>query len=464
MNIVNRIKLWFRRWRRKRAFEKEKSPLREFVYLDEVSVFSLVASRLGAIATEFTDKETASLQSEINANISGGGAGVAKAGLDSRLTSGQTQESQVVRKSIVQTTFKELYEQERDSLAMRLMAENGEVPKLGSLDEVESKLEELESGGWIAVPEKLTRGGLVEAEVQLEAENIFRVSATISAIQDIVQDDAEMFELDGNEGLAQLRAFSRVLQKLLVGLVPVRGRVVDYEVAEIGGRELIVHRGLLERLSSTRESLPSRPLYVVGVTEESLFWKDIRRVLFSNSRFQVLCRISQGGLRHTWTPVKLLQVLQSMVPRLADPLEEALGSGAAALTDGSKPDEGVEQKEQLMREALVSYASSLAEHYGFELAEQGLSEVDLLAERHCVSFGTLMERREAFGAITSFLHERFDFPREPDTVATYRGVALSDAGFNFSGQVSPLPDSDNVQPSASPPGRFLDSEFVAIYW
>ncbi|QIN81107.1 hypothetical protein GBA65_21985 (plasmid) [Rubrobacter marinus] len=464
MSIVDRVKLWFRRWRRKRAFEKEKSPLREFVYLDEVSVFSLVASRLGAIATEFTDKETASLQSEIKANISAGGTGVAKAGLDSRLTSGQTQESQVVRKSIVQTTFKEFYEHERDSLAVRLVAEDGEVPEVKSLDDFDSKVKGLESGGWITGAEKLARGQLVEAEVQLEAENVFRMSAVVSAIQDMVQDDAEMFGLDGNEGIVQLRSISRVLEKLLVGLVPVRGCVVDYEVAQIGRRELIVHRGLLNQLMST-EHVSSRPLYVVGVTEQSLFWKDIRRVLFSNARFRVLCRISQGGLQDSWTPVKLFQVLQSVVPRLADPLEEALGSGAAALADGGEPNQSTDQKGQLMREALVSYASSLADHYGFNLTEQDSAEVDLLAGQHCASFGTLTERRQAFGAITSFLHERFDFPREPDTAAAYRGVALNDAGFRYSGQVSPLAASEDVlRTAASARGRFLDSEFVAIYW
>lgn len=70
------------------------TPLRQFVYLDEVSVYSLIASRFGPIAAEFTEKQTASLQTEIKPSL-GAGSGVAKAGVDSRLTTGQTQESQV---------------------------------------------------------------------------------------------------------------------------------------------------------------------------------------------------------------------------------------------------------------------------------------------------------------------------------------------------------------------------------
>jgi hypothetical protein len=47
----------FRQWRRRWAAKNEKGMLREFVYLDEVSVYSLIASRLGPIAAEFTDTQ-----------------------------------------------------------------------------------------------------------------------------------------------------------------------------------------------------------------------------------------------------------------------------------------------------------------------------------------------------------------------------------------------------------------------
>lgn len=50
---------WYRRRRRQRAFRKH-SDLREFIYLDDVSVFSLIASQLGPVATEFTNTEATS--------------------------------------------------------------------------------------------------------------------------------------------------------------------------------------------------------------------------------------------------------------------------------------------------------------------------------------------------------------------------------------------------------------------
>lgn len=159
MKLITRLRVWFRRWRRKRASKRQSAPLREFVYLDEVSVYSLIASRLGPIAAEFTEKQTASLQSETRSSLSAG-SGVAKAGVDSRLATGQTQESQVVRRSIVQTTFKEFYEMEQDSLAMRPIPEGLEPPKTDSLEDLETNMEELENKGWIVDPAKLPRGQL----------------------------------------------------------------------------------------------------------------------------------------------------------------------------------------------------------------------------------------------------------------------------------------------------------------
>ena len=105
---VIRFRVWLRQRRRKLALRKNKGSLREFIYLDEVSVYSLNASRLGAIASEFTETEKASLNVGVQ-NSFGAGVDIG---------------SQVVRKSIVQTTFKEFYDNETElnSFAIRPIA------------------------------------------------------------------------------------------------------------------------------------------------------------------------------------------------------------------------------------------------------------------------------------------------------------------------------------------------------
>ena len=62
---ITRLKLAWWSWRRWRAAGQNRhTPLREFVYLDEVSVYSLIASRLGPIAAEFSETQTESLQDQ----------------------------------------------------------------------------------------------------------------------------------------------------------------------------------------------------------------------------------------------------------------------------------------------------------------------------------------------------------------------------------------------------------------
>lgn len=91
-------------------------PRREFIYLDEVSVYSLLASRLGSIPEQLTKSASEALQSEINSEI-GVNYGL-KAGVGSKLATTSTAATQVVRKSMVQGAFKELVDVEHGKLAL----------------------------------------------------------------------------------------------------------------------------------------------------------------------------------------------------------------------------------------------------------------------------------------------------------------------------------------------------------
>ena len=464
MNLITRFRVWFRQWRRKQESERQNAPLREFVYLDEVSVYSLMASRRGPIPAEFTDTHTVSSQEEIGSSL-GASPGIAKAELSSRTSTSQTQGSQVVRRSSVQTTFKALYELEveSDSLAMRPVSGDVEPPEIGSLEDLKAKREELESDCWIVNPAKLARGQLFEVEVRLGAEAIFQLNAVVSAVLEIVQDDPETFGLDRNQTFDQVSSVNRILEKLLANLVPIRGYAEDYKVVELGGREWIVHRRLLNELTGT-DSLTTYPLYVVGVAEQSLFWKDIRRVLFSDARFRVLCRMAHDGLQEDWTSVKLVPVLRSVAPDLADKID-AFGSGALiAMTETRKPNGSTEREQQLMRRALVAYARAFAAHYGHSITTQELAKAGLPSEQHCMSFASLEEKRKAFGSITKYLVDLFDLPQERDIAAQYRGTALRDSGLLLPGRVMPPGRIERTPSPASSQGRFLDWEFIAIYW
>ena len=117
MSIASRFRGWLHRITRQHTSVNSHGPLREFVYLDEVSVYSILASRKDGIATEFTESQTASLNSEVGSSI-GVGFGASKANLNAKMHAGHTQGSQVLRKAIIQTSFKELYDIERDALGL----------------------------------------------------------------------------------------------------------------------------------------------------------------------------------------------------------------------------------------------------------------------------------------------------------------------------------------------------------
>ena len=59
MSIASRLRDWLRAPKLRQVPENSTGLLREFVYLDEVSVYSLLASRKQGIATEFSESQTA---------------------------------------------------------------------------------------------------------------------------------------------------------------------------------------------------------------------------------------------------------------------------------------------------------------------------------------------------------------------------------------------------------------------
>lgn len=317
-----RIKSWWRRRsrerRRKQAAEENRhEPLREFVYLDEVSVFSLLASRIGALATDFTESESSSLSSEVRFGV-GAIAPVAKANVSSSLKGNETSGTQVMRKSTVQSTFRELYGYVRHSFVLGPPTEDVRPPSVDRPGDVAR--EALKGSQWALDASALLRGQLLEVEVELDADESFQVSTIFSTMLEFVEELPQVANALDREALADVVGGTRLLQKLLAGLVPLRGHVNGYSSVEVDGTEFIVHDALRDGVPGLKDR--ARPLYVVGVAEENLFWRDIRRVLFSGSRYRMLCRVARDGVHGEWTPVKLLDVLGSAVPPLRGLVDE----------------------------------------------------------------------------------------------------------------------------------------------
>jgi hypothetical protein len=438
-----------RRWRK--AERKEQGPLREFVYLDEVSVYSLVASQVGLVVTEVTETQASSLQSEVSSGF--GVSMPVQAEVGSKIQASDSQGSQVLRKAIIQTTFKQLRETAERSGALRLRVDV-DGSSIHTLDDVR-KLASTDEDSSLAMPSaRLRRGDLIEMDVQLEAEPIFQAGMAVSGVLEIIQDDPAAFGMSDVGQLAQLRLASRMLDKVLAGLVPVRGRAMNYEAVRIDGEEWLLRTDLLTRLP---ERLPTTPVFLVGVAQQGLFWKDVRRVLFSGSEFRVLARLNRSSLQETWTPVKLVDVLSSVVPDFADVMDtmnrgvlSAMSSAVAAQRSAATDHRG--------RAAVLAYATFLADRVGVEVTEAELADAGLL--NGAMKAVGVREWREMLAPVAQFIEERSGQTVSREVAADYRVAAVTESGLlDLSPQVTSIePEPDDGAE------RFLDSEIVAVYW
>jgi hypothetical protein len=458
LSVGTKVKAWWNRRRRKPTSEvprelRDLAELREFVYLDDVSVYSLLASLYGAVPKEFTDTETASLRNEFNAGF--GAAGPLKADIGAKRESGLTQQSQVVRMSNIQSTFKELYDLQRDSFVIAPIPPATELPPI----ELPPSLldERLSRHGWIIDPELLCRGDLIELQVELEAEAIYRMTSVISSLMEIMRESPQLLARYGNDEATQMIG---ILQKLLAGLVPVRGRAVDYQVLELDHRRYLVHVDLLPALAAGLSSKP-QPLFVVGVTEERLYWKDIRRVLYSNSSFRVLCRIGRGGLNTSWTPVKSVDMLRSVSPSVAEQIAkfsqialDAINANPVALDEDAP-------ERKAMRSALIAYANEMLKRLGKDASASDLVEIDKIATEGQGQHGTIEERRAAFGRVDKYLANTLGLAISPDDSVAVRTESLRVVGFGPGGFRG---SSRTPAPHSIADEFLLDTELIAIYW
>lgn len=469
------LKLAWWSWRRWRAAGQNRhTPLREFIYLDEVSVYSLIASRLGPIAAEFTNTQTESLQDQ--SGISGrlGIAGVASAGADNRRISTNSQESQVVRRSMIQTTFREFREYEKDRFAVSLPegkadeTPNEVIPNITRWDDILGNEEVLKRHRLLFDEEMLGRGALVEVKVILETHASFQLSAVFEALAGMIAERPDFFGTNADE-MEDAMFFKRMVDELLVGLIPLRGVAVDYAVVTLSGRRFIAHRDLCEKLAGVEPDVGHKvrpvPLHVVGVAEEALFWKDIKRVLFSRAEFLVMCRTSRTGLQEeeSWSPMKLGQVIGSVVPEVESKINK-LSLESIFNADGIE--NGARDEDLAARRALMEYATSLLDDNGCDLGASEVGELYALVAERSGEFGTAEQKFSGFKAIEEYLARGFDeIEIDGDEELGRRETALASAGLSYweDGLPSEVGESNGeVGPEAR--ALILDTEFIAIYW
>ena len=419
-------------------------PLREFVYLDEVSLKSLLVSQKGALETEFTDQDVLVEQSELSSKLSAAPKGVG-AEVSSRFQSTSTLGRQTLRKAMAQSQFKNLLELDSINIRFRNKAKSEETLTLEHLARPETALS-------VSV-DRLSRGDLVELEVELTADPIYRFNMTMAEMSDLATKYPEIMNARGAaDVLEQMGPVSKMLEQLLVGLVPIRARCLNLVLAEHDGSQHVVLKSHAESLG-----LEAQPIDVVGVTDLDQYWKDVRRVLFAHGSFRMLCRVSRDGLHDDWVPVKGAEVLAELAPEFPGLLE------AAGRTEYGVPkDARVQQQAAAMTEALRLFASSILDASAPHRWEQcaGLDEL-IAAQGHRAS--SAAGQREAFDAVADLVIQTLPTSPPPAQLQEFRASARKAANLRFSiDQMERGPVESTQKPRG--PEKLLDVEVVAIYW
>ena len=463
MSIISNLQHWFdSKFRRHRLSERARGP-REFVYLDETSVYSILASRKGAIATEFRESHTESLKSGATGSI-GMGLGSNKWTVASNVQAGQVEKSQVLRKAIIQTIFKELYDLECGSLGLRLLHEE-EAPKIQSVTQLEAKIDSLLEQGWLVDLRRIGRGDLLEVEVELEADPIFRLATVITTLCDLINNNSKLLDPSMSDQFAQIRSIAPVLERLLAGLVPVRGHLIDYQFVRINNRDLLVHRSLVNLLAPKMESRFD-PVVVVGVAQQDLFWKDIRQLLFSNARYTVFGRLVENGITDTWQPVKLADVFSGIAPDIDNSIRELSRQiGVSSLTSDDAIHTATTSSNQDPAENLVrTYLGLIADYHGKSLKSRFTNEMidDVLTKDEWID--TIDRQRLAFDLITRRVDSELGSTTSKEIAHRFRCEARKRVGIDdfWSSKNKDIVYQEPRSPKHQ--DKFLDVEIIAIYW
>lgn len=424
--------------------------LREFIYLDEVSLLSLLSSQKGEITDSTSELASEGREATIDATAGANPGFIAKAEITSRYQTTNSSTLQTSRKATVQSQFRDLHEIEGlriiEPVVVDLPAES--VDNLRRIDDLSR----------LTPTTQLQRGKLVEFRVRLGADPVFHLGTMVSEFTAMSEDYPDMFAaVGGLTTLREVQPINKILQRLLAGLVPIRATAVDHVVAEIDGIEYVVHREVIKDLG-----LKTRPLEVVGVTEQEAYWKDLRRVLFSEAEFTALARVSRSGLHDSWTPVKLADLFQEVAPNLVDQINEAgrIPFGRAISSDDEN------SPESKLADALTRYAATLMSELGTTPTADQETLVTLSIRELRTRSSTVSDQTSAFSVLTKRILELVGGEITSAKALDLRTAAREEVGLSFFPPTSPVTQtkSADLKELSDAEPRLLDVDFIAIYW
>jgi len=401
--------------------------LREFAYLDQVSVQSLLASIIGELPEEVTSLSARSNESEVVGSLGVATPLIAKAELSARYKGAASTSNQVLSRAVAQSLFKSFYELIHDQLAWS--------PDSNAMEPVD-----------------LPRGALIEMEVDLAADPVYRFNSTMGVLADLAEDyPALLNEPTTAMVMSEAGPIIKTLDRMLAGLIPLRAESHGLRVADIAGKKVAAPADYFTHLG-----VPSSPVHLVGVTEQENYWRDVRRVLFSGGKFTVLGRISRAGIQTSWVPVKLTEVMREIAPEFPSAIARAgkVGYGAP-----------VNSRQEANRDALERALAHFARSVGGEPIAARIDDIETFARTLRDHADSLTEQRAALDTFSNWLTEKGLIASVPENRREIWQASRSASGLRASSAATSISDLKSpATDEPEEPENLIDVEVIAIYW
>ncbi|MBC2960806.1 hypothetical protein H7344_10930 [Nocardioides deserti] len=431
-----------------------------------MSVTSLVAARHGSIAETFKNTHAETTGGEVGSSISAPATPLSPGlGLTSRTTSSRTTTQEVVRRAVVQGTFRSLRLTDTD---LKLSVEDQQARRRPKPADTEAdlgrKLSALARQRRAVRVSDLERGDVVELRVKLSADPTYQVTAAATSMLDLIKGRSSMFGLSESQ-FAEIAPALELIPQMLVDLVPINAQVVSHLRIDVDNEVWLVDAAALAQGSAVAAS--AETIAIAGVTELPLYWKDVRRVLFGWSEYTVYARLARSGLATSWTPVKLADVFDSIDKGIGDQLRQLPlafrgmhKSGVEVLTTPIP--------EVIRVHGLIPFGQALARSTGRSLDEAALNRAAEEAS-HLIpdveKLGDVGVTRRAFDHVVGAVAASPPLvlaPIDRELVAELREPFQAIAQLQAA---IPAVDAAIEDPAADGDEQeILEAEFVAIYW
>jgi hypothetical protein len=430
-------------WRRKRKEPRDRH--REFIYLDEVSVVSLLAALEGEIKQSVTNTLTRAQESASSTS-----AAIPKGVIrsESKFSSTRSTTNEVVRRAVIQSTFRDLWR--RDVGVLLHDTNTGKRKRrttVSDSSDLSRSLAKLKREKLAVSLANVRRGDILEIDVRLDADEFFKKVTVGATLLDLMEGKEPLFGVAAAD-VRQVAPMIEVLKELSVGLVPVRGIATSHCVIDYNGESLIVAREALHDALLSH----ARDLELVGFTEADSYWRDLRRTLFSRTTFTAYVRVERTALSGPWNPIKLVDLLDAITPGLRDEVADAFHGLNAARNDRTLPQPTPETK----RFQLTRFAADLTTELNATPAPDEVDQAIASATASLANATTVTERRRAFDVVAEAIGGA-DIDRELVRSVRSRWMDAYE-GKSAAPAVEPTDHPDPQAPVQ------LEVGFVALYW